>query len=56
MNLMKKPDRWDYKTGGEYHAAMKQYDEYKRKMNAIVGGTFATIIGLAALTVVGGSW
>jgi len=25
-------------------------------MNAIVGGTFATIVGLAALTVVGGSW
>jgi regulator of protease activity HflC (stomatin/prohibitin superfamily) len=25
-------------------------------MNAIVGGAFATVIGLAALTVIGGSW
>jgi regulator of protease activity HflC (stomatin/prohibitin superfamily) len=58
MNLMQRPDRWDYKTGGEYHAAVKQYDEYKRKlkMNAIVGVTFATVIGLTALTVIGGSW
>ena len=55
---MRKPDRYDYKTLDEYKTALKQYDENKRKMkmNAIVGGTFATIIGLTALTVLGGSW
>lgn len=55
---MRKPDRYDYKTLDEYKTALKQYDENKRKMkmNAIIGGTFATIIGLTALTVLGGSW
>jgi regulator of protease activity HflC (stomatin/prohibitin superfamily) len=58
MNLMQNPDRYDYKTRAEYETALKQYNEYKRKqkMNAIVGGTIATIIGITALTVVGGSW
>ena len=55
---MQKPDRWDYKLKAEYETALKQYETYlrKMKMNAIVGSTFAAIVGLAALTVIGGSW
>jgi regulator of protease activity HflC (stomatin/prohibitin superfamily) len=55
---MKKPDRWDYKDAAEYRAAENRYNQYvrKMKMNAIVGGTVATFVGLAALTVLGGSW
>ena len=55
---MQKPDRWDFDKPEQYRDAMDKYDNHmrKNKMNAIVGGTFATLIGLAALTVVGGSW
>jgi len=55
---MEKPDRWDFNKPDEYRDAMVKYDNQmrKNKMNAIVGGTFATVIGLAALTVIGGSW
>ena len=55
---MQKPDRWDFDKPEQYRDAMNKYDNHmrKNKMNAIVGGTFATLIGLAALTVVGGSW
>jgi regulator of protease activity HflC (stomatin/prohibitin superfamily) len=58
MNLMQKPDKWDFGTQREYTDALKQYDEYKRKMkmNVVVGGTFAALVGLTALTVIGGSW
>jgi regulator of protease activity HflC (stomatin/prohibitin superfamily) len=55
---MREPDRWDYKDAGEYRAAMNQYKQYvrKMKMNAIVGSSVAVAVGLAALTVLGGSW
>ncbi len=55
---MKKPDRWDYSSTSEYQTALKQYNENlrKMKMNAIVGGTIAAVVGLVALTVIGGSW
>ena len=55
---MREPDRWDYKDAGEYRAAMNLYNQNKRKakMNAIVGSTIAGVVGLAALTVLGGSW
>jgi regulator of protease activity HflC (stomatin/prohibitin superfamily) len=55
---MFKPERYDFNTKAEYEAALNQYNERKRKMkmNAIVGGTIATVVGLTALTVTGGSW
>jgi regulator of protease activity HflC (stomatin/prohibitin superfamily) len=55
---MQKPDRWDFDKPEQYRDAMIKYDNHmrKNKMNAIVGGTFATLIGLTALTVIGGSW
>jgi len=55
---MREPERWDYGNAVEYRAAMNKYNQYVRKtrMNAIVGGTIATVVGLAALTVLGGSW
>lgn len=55
---MQKPDRWDFDKPEQYRDAMNKYDNHMRKMkmNAIVGGTFATLIGLTALTVIGGSW
>lgn len=58
MNRMQKPDRWDYNSRVEYEAALKLYETKSRKMkmNAIVGGGFAAVVGLVALTVVGGSW
>ena len=56
--MMREPERYDYKTRDEYETALKQYQINLRKfkMNAIVGGTFATLIGITALTVIGGSW
>jgi regulator of protease activity HflC (stomatin/prohibitin superfamily) len=58
MNLMQKPERYNFDTKAEYETALKQYNEKLRKikMNAIFGGTIATVIGLTALTVIGGSW
>lgn len=58
MNLMQKPDRWDYDSASEYQAALKLYETNlrKMKMNAVVGSTIAGVVGLVALTVVGGSW
>jgi regulator of protease activity HflC (stomatin/prohibitin superfamily) len=55
---MERPDRWDFDKPEQYRDAMVKYDNHmrKNKMNAIVGGTFATLIGLTALTVIGGSW
>ena len=55
---MQKPDRWDFDKPEQYRDAMDKYNNHmrKNKMNAIVGGTFATLIGLVALTVIGGSW
>lgn len=55
---MREPDRWDYKDAVEYRAAMNQYNQYvrKMKMNAIVGSSAAVVVGLVALTVLGGSW
>lgn len=55
---MQKPDRWDFDKPEQYRDAMNKYDNHmrKNKMNAVVGGTFATVIGLTALTVIGGSW
>jgi len=56
--VIQKPERYDYNSRDEYETALKQYqiNLRKMKMNAIVGGTFATLIGLTALTVIGGSW
>ncbi len=59
---MQKPDRWDFDKPEQYRDAMNKYDNHmnnqmrKMTMNAIVGGTFATLIGITALTVIGGSW
>lgn len=55
---MREPDRYDYKTRAEYEKAVEEFKQYERKkrMNAIVGGGIAVIVGLVALTVVGGSW
>ncbi len=55
---MREPERWDYGNAVEYRAEMNKYNQYVRetRMNAIVGGTIATVVGLAALTVLGGSW
>jgi regulator of protease activity HflC (stomatin/prohibitin superfamily) len=55
---MKKPESWDYNSSREYQVAMKQYKEWKSKMAVksfvAIGG--AVIVGLTALTVLGGSW
>lgn len=58
MNRMQKPERWDYNSRTDYEAALKSYETNvrKNKMNAIVGGGFAAVVGLVALTIVGGSW
>jgi regulator of protease activity HflC (stomatin/prohibitin superfamily) len=58
MMKMRKPDRYDYKTRDEYEKAVKEFENYerKKKMNAIVGSGIATLVGLVALTVIGGSW
>ena len=55
---MREPDRYDYKTRAEYEKAVEEFKQYerKKKMNAIVGGGIAAVVGLVALTVVGGSW
>lgn len=55
---MREPDRYDYKTRAEYEKAVEEFKQYERKkrMNAIVGGGIAALVGLVALTVVGGSW
>jgi regulator of protease activity HflC (stomatin/prohibitin superfamily) len=55
---MQKPDRWDFDKPEQYRDAMNKYDNQMRKfkMNAVVGGTFAALVGLTALTVIGGSW
>jgi regulator of protease activity HflC (stomatin/prohibitin superfamily) len=55
---MREPDRYDYKDRAEYEAAKNRYNQYvrKMKMNAIVGSSVAAVVGLVALTVLGGSW
>lgn len=55
---MREPDRYDYKTRAEYEKAVEEFKQYgrKKRMNAIVGGGIAALVGLVALTVVGGSW
>jgi regulator of protease activity HflC (stomatin/prohibitin superfamily) len=55
---MFRPDRYDFNTKAEYEAALNQYNEKlrKMKMNAIFGGTIAAVVGIAALTIIGGSW
>jgi regulator of protease activity HflC (stomatin/prohibitin superfamily) len=58
MNLMQKPELWGYKSSAEYRAAENRYNQYvrKMKMNAVVGSAVAGVVGLVALTVLGGSW
>jgi regulator of protease activity HflC (stomatin/prohibitin superfamily) len=55
---MKLPEKWNFNSHQEYQEAMKQYKEWKRKMSvrsfAAIGG--AVIVGLAAITILGGSW
>lgn len=55
---MREPDRYDYKTRDEYEKAVKEFKNYERKkvMNVVVGGSIAALVGIVALTVVGGSW
>jgi len=55
---MNKPDRYDYSTRADYDTAVNRYNQYvrKMKMNAIVGSSVAAVVGLVALTVLGGSW
>lgn len=55
---MKKPEYYDFNNRAEYNKALQEYETYmrKKKMNAVVGSTVAGIVGLVALTVVGGSW
>jgi regulator of protease activity HflC (stomatin/prohibitin superfamily) len=55
---MFRPDRYDFNTKAEYEAALNQYNEKlrKMKMNAIFGGSIAAVVGITALTIIGGSW
>jgi len=55
---MREPERRDYSNYAEYENAKNRYNQYKRKakMNAVVGSTIAGVVGIAALTVLGGSW
>lgn len=55
---MQKPELWGYKSSAEYRAAENRYNQYvrKMKMNAVVGSAVAGVVGLVALTVLGGSW
>jgi regulator of protease activity HflC (stomatin/prohibitin superfamily) len=55
---MREPERYDFKDRAEYEAAKNRYNQYvrKMKMNAIVGSSVAAVVGLVALTVLGGSW
>ena len=55
---MLEPKSYEYDNRKEYNAAMEKYNQYVRKtrMNVVVGGTIATVVGLVALTVLGGSW
>jgi regulator of protease activity HflC (stomatin/prohibitin superfamily) len=58
MKPMRKPERYDYKSSSEYIAAVEQYNEKvgKMKMNVVAGVSIASVVGIIALTVVGGSW
>jgi regulator of protease activity HflC (stomatin/prohibitin superfamily) len=58
MMKMREPDRYDYKTRDEYEKAVKEFKNYERKkvMNVVVGGGIAALVGIVALTVIGGSW
>jgi regulator of protease activity HflC (stomatin/prohibitin superfamily) len=56
---MQKPNREDFNSDYRYENAMNDYEEYlgkKRMVKTIVGGTIATLVGLTALTILGGSW
>jgi regulator of protease activity HflC (stomatin/prohibitin superfamily) len=55
---MLEPKSYEYDNRKEYNAAMEKYNQYVRKtrMNVIVGSSVAGVVGLVALTVLGGSW
>ena len=56
---MKKPNKADYTSEYQYRNDMEDYSNYlerKKIMRGIIGGGVAIVVGLAALTVVGGSW
>ena len=55
---MLEPKSYEYDNRKEYNAAMEKYNRYVRKtrMNVIVGSSVAGVVGLVALTVLGGSW
>jgi regulator of protease activity HflC (stomatin/prohibitin superfamily) len=55
---MREPKSYEYDNRREYNAAMEKYNQYVRKtrMNVIVGSSVAGVVGLVALTVLGGSW
>jgi regulator of protease activity HflC (stomatin/prohibitin superfamily) len=55
---MREPDRYDFKTRDEYEKAMNEYKNYERKkvMNLVGVSVGAVVVGMVALTVLGGSW
>ena len=56
---MKKPLRENYLTDVRYDIDMDKYKNYMEKKTvskAIVGGIAAVFVGIAAITVIGGSW
>jgi regulator of protease activity HflC (stomatin/prohibitin superfamily) len=55
---MNEPEYHNYKTRAEYNKALQEYKTYARKkrMNTVFGGSIAAVVGLVALTIVGGSW
>jgi regulator of protease activity HflC (stomatin/prohibitin superfamily) len=56
---MQKPNKEDFSSDYRYAEAMDQYNFYigkKRMIKNVVGGTVAVLVGLTALTILGGSW
>lgn len=56
---MNRPNRSDFSSDFRYDEAMSKYEDYierKRMTKTIIGGTVGVIVGLTALTILGGSW
>ncbi len=55
---MRKPDRTNYRNSLDYQNDMNEYKNYERKkvMNVVVGIGGAVVVGIVALTILGGSW
>jgi regulator of protease activity HflC (stomatin/prohibitin superfamily) len=58
MMKMRKPDRTNYRNSLDYQNDMNEYKNYERKkvMNVVVGIGGAVVVGIVALTILGGSW